>query len=189
MKKFILFLLVLVSQTFAEESAEASSVHQAFGYVDIGLEFPIYPTPALGFGFRSQWNHSGVDLALRVASLGQLITQAKGSISYLHYPHPNLDGQFYWGLGVGVSWVRVDVLQGVLKSIGWDSSSQSLCLSPEIILGKQYKTSSGKTRFWQFQTSFPTYAASDPEFFTGGKLCQHRWLFFPLITFSYGFGF
>ncbi len=189
MKKIIFCLLLVSSQMSAEEPAPQQSIENSFGYVDVGFEVPIIPIPALGLGYRKQWDHDGLDLSFRVASLGELITQAKASASFLHYFNPNLEGEYYWGIGLGVSWIKIEVFKGAWRNSGGTLSGQSVCLSPEFIFGKQFKTSSGGTRFWQFQTSFPTYAASNPHYFTGGHLCHQRWLLLPLITFSYGFGF
>jgi hypothetical protein len=139
---------------------------EAFPYVDLGLG-PLVPAPTIGVGYRLQSEKQGFDLAARLSTV-VVWNVFKLSALYLYYPRPNLDSQFYVGLGGATEWVH------------W-SSEVHWGVSAEWIVGKQFTNRSCQRRFWQIQTGLPTY------FFQ--PIDAHYWNILPFATFSYGFIF
>lgn len=160
-----------VKEFFAEENHE--QIIHSFKYTDIGIGPIPLPMPSIGWGKRIQKEKKGLDFNVRIASIF-LISQVKGNLLFLHYPKPNLSEQFYIGAGIGA---------GIVYSLFEDKAYP--IISPEFVLGKQIQKFSrsntehkSKTRFFQCQISVPTYAPSQGDL-----------IYFPLISFQYGFGF
>lgn len=175
---FFLLLVLLPGKACPINNSSDSCIHSSFVYMDVGVTLPVVPVPSIGLGYRFQEGHTGGDFSLHSASVGAL-SQVKGAVLYHYYFNPNNDSQFYLGSGLGISWVSYHIF----------GANTDFCLSPELACGKQFKTDSGTTRFWQFQISVPTYSLQHSDFFTGGKLCQGRWFLLPIVAFYYGFCF
>lgn len=167
MKMIIACLLTLGSIT-------AQEVEQSFNYGSVGLgPFPL-PLPNFALGRRMQKNHHGADLSLQVNTL-VWVTQVKANVLYHYYWKPSLASQSYAGLGVGPSAIF--------------GENQALLISPEFVLGKQYRNEDGDLRFFQGQLSFPTVAYGNSW---GWCPYSHKSVHvskFPLLVLSYGFGF
>jgi hypothetical protein len=164
MTSFLLTLTAPFLALTADEQKQPNAIHDRSGYVDLGLG----PLPALlpvfGVGYREQWGHHGLDNHLQVATVVQA-TALKGSSHYLYYFKPNLASQFYVGGGASVG--------GVFIKHGRDK----FIVSPDLVVGKQYKNEAGDKRFFQAQTSWPTFTQT-------GKVT-----YFPIVVLSYGFMF
>ena len=148
--------------------AERGIIHQQFGYASMGLgPFPI-PLPVFGLGYRTQTGHHGIDLSLQTSTV-VIATAVKANILYLHYFKPSYTSEFYAGGGIS---------PGVLLGLG-----NRAFISPEFVVGKQYRNESDDLRFFQMQVSFPTFSQKSPH--------HHRIdiLDVPLVVFSYGLGF
>lgn len=165
---WITSLLITLTAPFlvlnADEPKKPTPIHDRSGYVDLGLgPFPL-PLPVFGVGYREQWNHHGLDNHLQVATIVQA-TVLKGSTHYLYYFKPNLASQFYVGGGASVG--------GLFVKHGRDK----FIVSPDLVVGKQYTNEAGEKRFFQAQTSWPTFTQT-------GKS-----MYFPMVVLSYGFMF
>lgn len=156
---------IATASSFANETCDcccAEPIRDRFNYVDIGVGPLPIPFPYFGIGNRAQNDCHGRDFSLQVATIG-VFTQVKASALYLHYFHPNLYSQFYAGGGIGISGL-------------FSHRKAEIAGSPEFVFGKQYINCQGDTRFFQMQTSFPTFT-------------HHRPFYMPLVVFSYGIGF
>ncbi len=170
MKQRLIALLVAITSVIAVPAfAETYPVFDSFGYGSIGLgPFPA-PIPTYGLGFRTQSGHHGGDFSLQGSTI-VVATQIKTNLLYHYYPEPSYVSQFYVGGGIGPSWVFAD-------------RDRLFLLSPEIVLGQQYRNVANNIRFYQAQISFPTFVLK-----RDGR--RHNEVFkYPLVVFSYGFGF
>lgn len=155
----------------------AVNVTSSIGYFSIGVGPLPVPLPNFGLGYRFQRNHHGFDLSLQAATI-VAVTQAKVSLLYDYYFKPNLNSQFYMGLGASAS--------GLFENKKhWKKTTGSF--SPELMFGKQYQNEAKDLRFLQLQISFPTFSIKKfPERkFTG----KHHILYMPLVVLSYGICF
>lgn len=141
---------------------------EGFPYLDIGAG-PLIPLPTVGVGYRTQSIHHGFDMAARFSSI-ILVDQFKASALYLYYPKPDLDEEFYIGLGGASFWV-FPISKG----------HSSWGFSGEWVFGKQFRNARCLRRFWQIQTGFPSYFCQE---FDGRHM-----FYIPLPIFSYGFIF
>ena len=146
-----------------DEPKQPEVVHDRSGYVDLGVGPLPFLVPVFGIGCREQWGHHGLDSQAQVATIIEA-TSVRGTTRYLYYFKPNLASQFYVGGGVSVG--------GLIAKHG---KSKSL-LSPNFVVGKQYKNEAGDKRFFQAETSWPT-------------VTQDKTLYYPLVVLSYGFMF
>lgn len=187
-KALICSLLVTSGMLFGEESSvEKNSptekeemplnVTNSIGYFSIGVGPLPLLLPNFGLGYRFQRNHQGADISLQVATI-VTITQVKANLIYDYYFKPNLNSQFYLGLGVGVS--------GLFENKRhWKKSTA--CFSPELVFGKQYQNETKDLRFTQIQISFPTFNIRKfPERKFSRK---HDTFYMPLVVLSYGICF
>ncbi len=170
------FGVVLASddQDMPEEES-AARIRNTYIHIDLGSgPYPL-PIPSLALGVRNQWGHNGLDVSL-YASTVVYITQAKVTPSYLFYFFPGLESQFYVGGGLGVS---------ALFQSRKHYDQAVMCLSPEIIIGREYKTDLGLRKFFQAQISFPTYVFGRLKTLS----MKHHVVQFPLVVLTYGIGF
>jgi hypothetical protein len=173
----VLFSGAVFAAETAPEKAALESVNRSFSYFSIGLGPCPVPLPNFALGYRKQCDHHGFDLSLQAATV-VAITQIKINSLYHHFFKPNLDSQFYAGAGLGVS---------ALVSSNHYERVRGL-ISPEFVVGKEYRNKTNDTRFIQAQISFPSCS-------TGriGYCCSHHhrsdvfWM--PLVVLSYGMGF
>ncbi|GAB5411368.1 MAG: hypothetical protein ChlgKO_04820 [Chlamydiales bacterium] len=189
MNKFGTLLLAFIgafSIASASEEQENKYANDSFLYGELGTSIPTGQEgllPVFGLGFRGQSGHNGFDINAKGTVFGDLQT-VKGSLSYLYYLKPNLQGQFYAGLGAGLkqTFDRTAIAQ---------ENQDRLTLSPELTFGKQYITNGGGRRFFQAQiTPFEvTKANSDfkKEEIAFHEGLNHNWT--PSVTVSYGWGF
>lgn len=160
--KLIQCLLVTLIGTAGAVCAE-SEVRNSFGHVDLGLGPAPVPLPIFGIGHRNQWGKNGFDVTLNATTV-VAATAVKFTPSYIRYFTPNLQAQFYMGVGVGVT--------GIFGSGG------QAVLSPEVLFGKEHQSDTGGRRFFQGQIGFPTYSPT-----------AHKVTCFPIVTFTYGICF
>ncbi|MDX8431043.1 MAG: hypothetical protein SNF33_04475 [Candidatus Algichlamydia australiensis] len=209
MKKFgTLFLLAFVGVFSTANANETEYASDSFVYGSLGTEMPGNLLPVFGLGFRGQSGHNGFDMHAQGAAYGET-QMVKGALSYLYYFQPNLQGQFYAGLGASVKQIfdRTKTLSTEEKYRGVNGNGERyhkwirerhdvLSVAPELTLGKQYISNGGGRRFFQAQiTPFVVSKSNDafktPEngdektpFFKG---TTRSWT--PSVTLSYGWGF
>lgn len=224
MKKFGTLLLAFAgafSIASADEEQEHKYANDNFLYGELGTSIPTGQEgllPVFGLGYRGQSGHNGFDVNAKGTVFGDSQT-VKGTASYLYYFKPNLQGQFYAGLGAGVkqSFNKTKTLNTEArpaKSLIEDKENKIkyhthirtrndvLAFSPELTLGKQYITNGGGRRFFQAQiTPFEVTKANDsfksPRDENGKKLKDQKIAFHkgsnrnwtPSVTVSYGWGF
>jgi len=166
-KSFFFCVLSLFGVLAAEEQPVSEPVQNSFGYFDIGVgPLPVL-LPAFTVGHRNQWGHHGFDVSLTAETI-VAVTQVKVSQTYLYYFTPNLNSQLYFGAGVGTSALITN--HGKTKGL----------VSPQFLVGKEYKNKEGGRRFFQAEIAFPSV-------FLGGSHAKMCW--FPLVVLSYGIGF
>lgn len=155
---FCLFLVCAIGSICAESEEKSfapisghpmelknisTHVKQSYGYFSVGLDsFPL-PMPSFVGGYRAQSGYNGLDVSLQLKTVLS-VNELKANLFYLHYFKPNRDSQFYVGGGVAPSCVfGLDYLFGLRPLI-----------SPELVLGKQYRNKRDKLRFFQIQIGF-----------------------------------
>lgn len=161
-----------------QKKEKAQPIKNTFGYVDLGVGPAPLPLPIFGLGIRTQRNANGFDANLQTSTV-VYATQVKLNLLYLRYLKPDLDKQFYFGIGPGVSAIIRDTDRIIDKSI--------ITVSPELVFGKQYRSDTKATRFFQTQISFPTYHSAEKIRDNGFNKKHIIW--FPVVTFNYGWGF
>ncbi len=155
-------------KTAEKVSDSTKQVDSELGYFSVGLgPFP-FPLPAFGLGFRKQVNNFGLDVSAQVSTL-VFVTQVKTSLLYQYFPKPNLDSEFYIGVGPALS--------GLFGAYGCKSE---FLISPELALGRQYKTKTDNTRFIEMRVNFPSYVPASRH---------NKVMWMPLVMFNYGMGF
>jgi hypothetical protein len=175
MKTKLLIALSSLSSLFASEPVVQNipPVEDHFTYFSIGVgPLPVL-LPVFGLGYRSQWDHHGLDVSASASTI-VFATQVKLSALYNYYFKPCLSSQMYVGGGVGPSVVFMQHEDPVYT------------ISPEFVIGKEYRNESNDVRFLQAQISFPTVSSR-----SDWDLRRHRAdvLYFPMVTLSYGFGY
>lgn len=137
-------------------------------YVDVGSF--LLPVPIIGFGWRAQSGHVGLDLSFNTMFLIMPVAFQEKAM-FLHFPKPNLASQWYWGLGAAAtqsaSWMR-----DIRTAYG------NLLFGPSFTFGKSYLTGEEKKRF--FQANVDVFFSNRDKF---------RTVPYPAITLNYGFGF
>lgn len=163
--KYILILLAIITGTaFANESVKENPTSQ-FPYVSLGIGPAPVPLPVFGVGYRAQWGHHGVN-ALVNASTVYYITGVKGSVLYNYYFKPNLDSQFYFGVGPAVGGLFSNK-----RAHGYGGAA-------EFSFGKQYRNQTGDVRFFEAEFDFPLVVDHKPHFVA-----------YPVVVLNYGIGF
>jgi hypothetical protein len=174
-KILTLFIAIALTATTFAHASEPSSlpipVEQKMGYVSIGTgPLPIL-LPVFSGGYRFQSGSYGGDFPLQVITLGEA-THMKTSALFHYYPKPNLNSQWYFGGGIG---------PGAYFEKIWSRKWKSgFTFSPELVIGQQYRTKAGNSRFLQAQISIPTIASKKSHIET---------IKIPLVIVNYGFGF
>jgi len=142
-------------------------------YISVGAGLP--GLPSVQFGCRWQNMKHGADVSLQIGTFVVIWAYAKIEALYLYFPHPDLEGQTYFGFGIGNNLLFNTVCLGCGAHHLYDG------FSPEFVIGEQFETKNGKRRFIQGQISWPTvwvwknYAAST--------------LLIPMFSVSYGWMF
>ena len=158
----------VVEQTAPVVEQKATDVTQGYGFFSLGLGPMPIPLPAFGIGYRAQQGHFGSELSLQATTL-VYAAQLKGNFLLHYYPKPNFASQFYVGTGISPSAV-------------FGNGKSAFAISPELVLGQQYRNASSDPRFIQAQISFPTLAIA-------GHKHRAYLLGMPLVVLSYGIGF
>lgn len=170
------FTIALCTSLTAQE--EKPSVKDSYGYVDLGAGPAPVPLPIFGIGYRFQSNEHGFNVSLRSSTV-VIYTNVKCGVHYFHYFNPNIDQQFYLGIG--------PALDGIFKTSG-DRGNSYLIASPELIFGKSYRSDTKARRFFEVSIDFPTFTNKANRCFEGvWKKTDVFW--FPLVSLHYGWGF
>lgn len=166
-----------------EKSKAKADIFDQYGYVDLGLGPAPLPLPLFGIGYRMQSNQHGFNTNLRVATIIEA-TAVKAGIHYFRYFNPDLQKQFYIGVGPA----------GGAVIGGWH---RGWVVSPELIFGKSYLADTGARRFFEVGVDFPVMGFErrsewdwdGDDYITHGHYYSTRAVWFPLVTFHYGWGF
>ncbi len=168
--KMVVFpLAISFGVLFADDpsaNGRKQDVTNSVNYFSIGVGPLPIPLPNFGFGHRIQNNHHGMDLSLKGSTI-VYYSEVKGSILYDYYFKPDLNSQLYVGAGLGAG--------GLLKN-KHTYDKPNVFISPEFVIGKQYRNEAKDLRFIQAEISWPTFS-------------NHCTLYMPLVVFSYGFCF
>lgn len=186
---FVLSLSLLSANTQEvqdERQNDCCYVDNSFGYLNIGIGPLPELIPSFGIGYRLQKNHHGFDVA---GSIGKtwMETTGRASILYNYFFKPNLESEFYAGLGVGVKGTHFKEL-----------SKTEYAVYPEIVFGKQYRNETNCQRFFQMQIGFPVFALDKivkktwthrKSSYSFSYPTSYKTSFIPEVIFSYGVGF
>ena len=161
--------LTLTGSAFAAE--EQPLVSNQYGYLDLGLGPAPLPIPQFGCGYRFQKGSNGFDANLMVTTVVEA-TALKLGLHYLHYMHPDITKQFYVGVGPAI-------IEGFSRR-----NHSGLFVAPEFIFGKQYTSDTGSQRHFQANLIWPAISVDHWNY-----RHRHDTLWYPLLSFSYGWGF
>lgn len=180
---FLLFFgKVFSSETLSDQEQQdqiknensSSMIKDSNKYISVGIGFP--GLPSLECGYRLQCDHEGMNTSIQVGTFFIFYQYLKAELSYLYFPHPEQKSQLYYGAGLGAA-----VGSNMFACFG---SGQHVYFEifPEFILGRQYKTQSGKKRFVQGQLYFP-------NLWLGKNMRADGGVFIPQFAVSYGIMF
>jgi hypothetical protein len=181
--KFVIAICALATALCTSLTAqeEKPSVKDSYGYVDLGVGPAPIPLPIYGIGYRFQSNEHGFNASLRSSTV-VVFTSLKLGLHYFHYFKPDLDKQFYMGIGPSIG--------GVFQTAGhsYHREQNHLIASPELIVGKSYRSDTGARRFFEASIDFPTFT-NRAHRCLNGTWSKTDVLWFPLVSLHYGWGF
>jgi hypothetical protein len=176
MKKFIALALgFLTLSTTLSAAEEQPPVTNQYGYLSLGLGPAPVPLPQFGCGYRFQKGSNGFDANLLVTTVIQ-VTALKLGVDYLYYINPNIQKQFYWGIGPAL----IEIFH---QHYSWN---HACAIAPEFIFGKQYITDTGSPRHFQANVMWPVCKISDSRYDWPKR---NHTLWYPVVSFSYAWGF
>lgn len=164
------------------------SVENSFGYLSVGVGPLPELIPSFGIGYRAQKEHHGFDLSGSIAKTW-IQTTTRASVLYNYFFQPNLESEFYAGLGVGIKGVHEKT-----ESI----NNSHVAVYPELVFGKQYKNETNCQRFFQMQIGFPVFALDKivkktwthrKSSYSFSYPTSYKTSYIPEVIFSYGIGF
>ncbi len=136
MKKFALLILLFAGSfsTLKAEESPSAYASDTYAYATLGGITPLLMFPIAGIGTRIQSGHNGFDIGVQGTCFGNFFI-LKANATYLFYPKPNLQKQFYYGIGAGIE--RME--------------KEKTSFSPEFVVGKQFTNDTGGRRFFEAQ--------------------------------------
>lgn len=166
MKKLILLFIaaITVGSGFCDEATPDPIVNDQYGYFSHGASFPcIY---SLNFARRVQHNHDGYEIGIGGSPV-LFAYEAHAFLNYLYFPKPNLDSEFYFGIGA----------QGGYASFTTNKFGKGVgFLAPNLVFGKSFYKAENDRRFVQLNVAPGFYA-------------QEKWRRVPSLSVSYGYCF
>jgi hypothetical protein len=161
-------------------------VDNSFGYVNIGVGPLPELVPSFGIGYRAQRNHHGFDASASISRFRETTTRM--GVVYNYFFSPNLQSEFYAGLGLGA---KVSCAADYLEK-------PCFAFHPKIVFGKQYQNETNFQQFFQVEVAFPVFSLGDMAKKTWKirerafslhypKSCKGSYV--PEVIFSYGIGF
>lgn len=146
LKLTAVYLMLAYSSLFAHaqetqdiDNLEIQPMESSFIYVNGGIKIDkkdILPAPSLGFGYRAQIDHHGLDLSASIATRSTDLAKVKTGFLYQYFFKPSLHSQIYVGAGAAVNYhLEKDKFRHFF--------------TPEFVLGKQKNNT-----FLQIQTDF-----------------------------------
>lgn len=170
-----LSLLATEEQTTTIVPENKPAVSNQYGYFELGFLGSVVPfvLPEIAGGYRVQRGAHGFDANLQFATIGY-ISEAKLGLHYLHYFQPDIQNEYYLGIGPAIGGIYG--IKPFKKVIGYG-------MAPELVFGKQYMTDSGSQRHIQANVIWPTYTIN------AGHHYEQRSLWCPIFSISYGWGF
>ncbi|MGL5264146.1 MAG: hypothetical protein ACRDAI_06200 [Candidatus Rhabdochlamydia sp.] len=144
-----------------EKQNDYCCVENSFGYLNIGIRGPLSQlAPSFGIGYRAQKDHHGFDVSGSIDYFHDRTT-ARLNVLYNYFFKPNLESQFFAGLGLEAKAVYVH-----------GDSCAFPC--PIFAIGQEFKTKAGSQRIVQLKV-----------------ICPDEYVPLPLpeVILSYGFGF
>ncbi|MGL4540572.1 MAG: hypothetical protein ACRCU0_06325 [Candidatus Rhabdochlamydia sp.] len=180
------FLCANVQETQDEKQNDCCCVENSFGYLNIGVGPLPDLIPSFGIGYRAQKDHHGFDLSGTIAKTF-VQTTARASVLYNYFFKPNLESEFYAGLGIGIKGEHFK-----------ETSKAQFAVYPEIVFGKQYKNETNCQRFFQMQIGFPVFALDKiakktwthrKSSYSVSYPTSYKTSYVPEVIFSYGIGY
>ena len=148
--KFVPICLVLACSSLFANTQEnqdleiTTPVRNSFVYVNGGVSIgglmilDNFASPLLGFGYRKQVSHHGLDLSISIAASSTNWAIVRTSFLYNCFFKPNLHSQFYAGIGFAINYYILEKKQGF-----------GPFFTPELVLGWQKNNT-----FLQIQAHF-----------------------------------
>lgn len=152
------------SKSLSKKQPLPEEVSDRYGYFSYGFGFP--RLFFLNIGSRIQEGHNGFEYGIGVTPL-VFIYDVHAFVSYLYYPKPNLNSQFYFGLGLS---------GGYASLVGGQWKDAEGFFAPGFILGKSYKNDNIEKKFVQVSCA--------PAGYVKGKF-----RIVPSISICYGYCF
>lgn len=177
-----IFSIALCTTLIAQE--EKTFVKDSYYYVDLGSPLK-FPYPIFGVGYRLQSDKHGFNTNLK-SEFTYFNTCLLLGIHYFHYFMPDIDKQFYIGIGpsFGAMFNRVKFYA---HSISCYSS-----ISSQLTFGKSYRSDTGAKRFFEASISFPsiTNRRQIHGYVLQSNHCLHKKIcLVPKVVLQYGWGF
>lgn len=173
MKKLFIFLILsFFSIGFTHEKKPwihryaPNEIRSSYNYFDLGISPLPMPILNLGAGIRQQFNHNGFDASLQIVPSFLCI---KGNLAYNYYFFPNRRAQTYCGFG--------------LSACHFFYGRNNNFLTPNLILGREWRDCFAQRTFVQFRTNWPYYSHAYIHGFHNSNIDL------PLMELSYGIGF
>jgi hypothetical protein len=171
-KLYLTLILSFVPAILKSDDIELIKTQTSFAYGRIGAYDAGLLLPDCGIGYRFQHNHIGTDISCTLIPLF-VANIFKITPSFLVHFKPNLQSEWYTGLGCGF-WACMPMSKDLHLNAHF-----GFC--PELILGKQYLNSNGKVRFIEGRLGIPFLRS-----FLGDPLDIVRQ---PAISIYYGIAF
>ena len=147
LRKIILGLLVIGATVSGFANEKEQQVENSYNYWSIGAGIPTILS--LKFGHRQQAGHHGFEYGVGITPLIYL-TEGHVFGSYLYYPKPSLQSQFYYGLGLRAG--------GFMEL----NRAKFAYIAPGLIFGKEYLSSANSRRFIQVAWGMGGLTTSGP---------------------------
>lgn len=193
MKKILIFSLIfiLIPLTKTEDTYKSIShttfaakprpykhdqPEVSFAYGNIGAYSMTFLIPDCGIGYRNQKNHIGFDISFTVSPCF-ICNVLKTNPAVLCYFHPNLEGEWYMGFGLGMG-VIIPSTRSFLQDTFY-------AFDPALIIGKQYKNAAGKNRFIDVRIGGLLLHSRYPRHF----IEKYDLFRAPLFSVNFGIGF
>jgi len=139
--------IVIGTSLFSEEKTQSVIQEQKIDFEKklsyIRLDYGLPYLFSLNLGKRLQINHHGLDISAGTVLYIHNIYGIRARIGYMFYPKPNLEAQYY--LGVGLNSI-LDVFK----------IHYTFRYQPEVVFGKEYIKKNGRNRFVEIRIGYFT---------------------------------
>ena len=162
-------------------------VRESFLYGAVGAYNALWvPVPSCGLGYRYQYNYVGLDLSIDGDPL-IFANILRLSSAILFYPKPDSSSEYYAGFSCGGLLINAIGLP-TCSTAKFSSYINNFFFLPELVAGYQYKKSSGKNRFIEFDIGAPITRTHNDKY-PHERYCTDSIPFIPCASIKFGFEF